>query len=115
MKTVAIIPADEAEPIRFDEVEGRIDLDYLQKQVGGYIEAVGIDRMAPLPPFSMYLNEEGKLEGLPLNRRATLLARGTIGRNDYIAGTAVLCGPVDDDGYDTGLTAGQIQYLEFRS
>jgi hypothetical protein len=51
----------------------------------------------------MYLNEEGKITDppLPANDRATALAHDALLPGDYIAGTAVILGPVDDDGNDT--------------
>jgi len=38
----------------------------------------------------MWVNEEGKLRGLPSNALATLLARAVLGPHDYIAGPAVV-------------------------
>jgi hypothetical protein len=103
---VVVIPADTAEPVRVEDVE-KIDLAFLQKITGGYIEAISFGK----DDLSMYLNEEGKLDGLPRNRRATALAQGSIQYNDYIVGNAVITGPVDDEGYDTGLTDEQIGRL----
>jgi len=45
-----------------------ISLDSLQKAVGGYIEHVVLT-----DGRSAYINEEGKMHGLPLNMPATLL------------------------------------------
>lgn len=109
---VAVIPADPELPIRVDEVEGRIGLDYLQKQVKGYIEPVDITLAdEDASEVSMYVNEEGKLEGLPYNPRATFLAQDSIMAFDYIAGDVVLVGPVDDEGDSTGLTEAQVEAL----
>lgn len=111
---VAVIPADKDLPIRVEEVP-EINLDFLQKQVDGYIEVINILTGGPEDddPFptevSMYLNEEGKLQGLPYNARATFLASGAIMPFDYIAGDVVLTGPVDDEGEDTGLTDEQVE------
>lgn len=81
-------------------VNGAEGLEWLKEQVGGWIEGVGFDSRA-----HGYVNEEGKLEGLPPNFRATALLRaaGTIMPDDIIAGTLVLCGAVDRDGGDTAL------------
>lgn len=109
---VVVIPADSGLPIRVDEIEGRIGLEYLQKQVAGYIEPINItlgDEDASA--VSMYVNEEGKLQGLPYNPRATFLAQDSIMAFDYIAGDAVVVGPVDDEGDDTGLTEAQVEAL----
>lgn len=58
--------------LRTDDTQEEVtewDLDKLQKIVGGYIEGVtvldGTRRM-------MYVNEEGLIKGLPLNRQASL-------------------------------------------
>lgn len=102
---VVIIPADEAEVAYVDKVE-KIDYAYLTKRVGGMIEVVSFrDDQA-----SIYLNEEGKIEGLAPNRRATYLAKrhGAISMLDFIAGDAVVTGPVDDEGEETGLEQEQI-------
>ena len=64
-------------------------LEFLQGAVGGYIEGIyfrdgGVG----------YLNEEGKLNGLQINRAATILAQQqqAIMPEDFIAGPLVLCG-----------------------
>lgn len=60
-------------------------LSSLQKVVGGYIEAI-----YPYDdPVALVCNEEGKLIGLPLNRR--------IEDHDIIAGTFMVCGLSEDD------------------
>jgi hypothetical protein len=103
MKTL-IIPAD-GSAVRWED-PAKIDLDYLQDAVGGMIEAVDIDFPSdPGDQATMYLHEEGKLVGLPLNERANRLARkySGIGLTDYIVGTVVLVGAVDQYGEETGL------------
>jgi hypothetical protein len=107
MKT-AVIPADTDQPVRFEEVPS-IGLDYLQGQVGGCVEAVWIYATN----VSVYLHEEGKQLGLPVNKRASRLARrnGAISLLDTIVGDVVIVGPVDDEGYDTGLTEDQASWL----
>lgn len=87
-----------------------VDLPYLNAAVGGYIEAVAVrevlvadqaGRGARAPAaFTVYLNEEGKLDGLPLNLRATHLALASLG-GDVIVGDAVVLGPPDAVGDDT--------------
>jgi hypothetical protein len=94
-----IIPADGSE-VRWESTE-KIDLEYLQDQVGGVIEAVEIGT-----DMTMYLHEEGKVLRLPRNERATRLAKryGGIALMDFIVGDVVIVGGVDDEGYDTALT-----------
>jgi hypothetical protein len=73
-------------------------LEQLQAEVGGYIELIGGDG------WSAYLNEEGKIHGLPPNQPADALAR-TLGfeflPGDALVGTVLFCGPPDSDGHDT--------------
>ena len=62
------------------EAEIGSDLKAMQDAVGGYIEAV-----YPYDdPVALVCNEEGKLDGLPLNRR--------LEDYDIIAGTFFICG-----------------------
>lgn len=73
-------------------------LEELQGFVGGYIEFVRLDGAANdkeglLKNKVMCLNEEGKLEGLPENKTATLIAEGCLFDDDYIAGDALLMSP----------------------
>ena len=75
---------------------------FLSQTVGGYIEAVPLENNC-----TMYINEEGKLRGLPINYVANLLAHklnSGLREYDYIVGTAVVCGPLDGAGYDTSMT-----------
>lgn len=77
--------------------------------VGGYFEVVRIKH-----DILMWLNEEGKLIDLPMNRGATMLAHmaGAISEYDYIAGNVVFTGSEDDHGDHTALTGNQHLYLE---
>jgi len=61
-------------------------LDELHAVVGGYIEIVRIDETRVL-----VLNEEGKLIGLPVNPRATVVVRRRLAADDYIAGDTIVC------------------------
>lgn len=106
---VAVIAADFAVPVRVDEVDS-INLAYLQKQVGGYIEVIDVNDYEE-PDMSMWLNEEGKIERLPFNPRATALARGYIMPGDVIVGDVVMTGGVDHEGESTGLTEEQVAML----
>jgi hypothetical protein len=103
----AIIPADPNQPIRLEDIDPSKDLHRL---VGGNFQLVG------LGPYSMnmYLNENGKLERLPANLRASVLCQWAeaIRSDDYIAGDAVVLGPIDDrKGEDTGLRAVQQDWM----
>jgi Domain of unknown function (DUF3846) len=88
------------DPAQTREIEPTLDI--LQGLVGGNIQVIsGQD-------WSAYLNEEGKVDGLPVNPLATLLASGlgwTWLPGDILVGPVVFCGPVDDDGAVTSVTA----------
>ena len=71
---------------RMDRITG--DLRSLQQVVGGCIEAV-----YPYDdPVAIVCNEEGKLIGLPLNRK--------LEDHDIIAGTFLVCG-LSEDNFDS--------------
>ena len=61
------------------------DLESLQKVVGGHIQAI----YPYNDPVALVCNEEGKLIGLPLNRK--------IEDHDIIAGTFMICGLGEED------------------
>ncbi len=60
----------------------------LQGVVGGHIEVIPLDKGRV-----MVLNEEGKLDGLPLNPAATLRAYGPIFSGDVIVGDVLIAEP----------------------
>jgi hypothetical protein len=66
-------------------VEGEIPLEYLQEAVDGYIEAVRLPHIGD--DVVLWLNEEGKLRGLPFNAIATGIAAMDF---DYVAGDAII-------------------------
>jgi len=73
------------------------DLEGMKEAVGGgYIEGIGGEG------WSAYCDEEGKINGLPVNVRATRLARA-LGwpTGDVLCGPVVFLGPVDDEGEET--------------
>jgi hypothetical protein len=88
-----------------DDNNAHAMLDFLQNQVGGYIEAVS----GHLPePWTAFVNEEGKLDGLDENPIAEswMRAHGCgLMLADFIVGPVVFIGPPDDEGYDTTLPA----------
>ena len=68
-KTMTVIPADDSLPIT--TATGAPGLADYQKAVGGYIETVpDIDAYEGRPAV-LFCNEEGRINGLPLNARAT--------------------------------------------
>lgn len=104
------IPADESLNIEMREL--RCLADY-QEAVGGFIEALDIDR----PGATIFINEEGKIHGLPLNRRACLLL--WIHNSRYrgmasIEGDVIIVGRPDDFG-DTQSVPYELESLLFRT
>lgn len=86
-------------------------LPYLQDKVGGWVQA--IDLQGKLAGFTLWLNEEGKITGLPFNDIATMLWELSYGAyTDIILGDCVITGGTDDEGETLGLDAEQIDYLE---
>jgi hypothetical protein len=70
------------------------ELKTLQKLVGGYIEVVPHFKTLYGKPCVAYCNEEGKLNGLPINHGATALWAAALGASvklhDVLAGTVVV-------------------------
>ena len=69
-------------------------LKFLQDAVGGYLEAVPFfNRLAGIhgPQRAVaYCNEEGKLQGLPVNVHATIITGVPIDPNDLLVGNVVV-------------------------
>lgn len=63
-------------------------LNELQAFVGGNIELVRLAHKT-----DMYLNEEGKLDGLPSNLLASYMFVHMTGTMDEIKGDVIICGP----------------------
>jgi|ERR1035437_10478237 hypothetical protein len=100
MTKAMYIPVDA--PPRVVEYNG---YDELKALVGGWIEGIGGDvGGSGTHVWSGYVDEEGKIKGLPVNDEATIFAGAT---GWYGAGSDVLCGPVviigppDEEGDDT--------------
>ena len=75
-----------------DEAEARGN--WLREAVGGWVEGIGTNKPDQFGAWFAYLNEEGKVHGLPLNEGATMLAQRA-GRNlygDVLLGTVVFLG-----------------------
>ena len=112
----AVIPADPTQPIQFKEAAPTLDL--WQEEVGGYIEPIHIRPNAMTEPvpvttsMEFFANEEGKLDQLPHNHRASLLAWKSLRQGDYISGNVVVYGDSDRDGECLGLTDEQVGILK---
>jgi len=83
-----VIDGDENEPVA-----------YMKSVVGGYLESIHLRNMG----VTMWINEEGKLLGLPFNPLGTLFWEAEFGKTDVIVGNVVLTGYPDHEGNLTGL------------
>lgn len=87
---MAIIIKTTGETIEVKPKNGTdFQLEELQEVVGGYIQILPIYRTGEV----MVVNEEGRLEHLPWNGKATTYAKqnNAIFPNDYIVGNVLVC------------------------
>lgn len=90
MYRVVLIPADASLPITVEEISEEVSgLDGMQTLVGGPIESIPFPERDDVVP---YFNEEGKMVGLPVNRRGTAMLKVSMFPSDVIAGNVVLTG-----------------------
>lgn len=81
-------------------------LGTLQSAVGGLVECVSF------PDYEMWLNEEGKLIGLPVNEAATAIWEIEYGNTDVIKGNVLMTGVADEEGYSTELSDSALLTIE---
>jgi hypothetical protein len=85
-------------------------LDALQAAVGGYIEAFPTRQ-----GVTVFINEEGKLQELPVNRLAMDIVSTwdeyRVLEQDYIAGNAVILGGTDRHGNTLNLSQRERTYV----
>lgn len=75
--------------------------------VGGFIEHITLR-----PGWGLYINDNGKYLGLPLNETASALYKlSRPSTTDYIVGPAILCG-MNEEGDDTDVPAHVISWME---
>jgi hypothetical protein len=89
-----LFPQDDDEPLVTRDLNS---LDDYQAAVGGTIESID----AGIEGTAFFANDEAKLIGLPINRRATLfwwLHMPPARHQDALAGDVVLVGPSDSEG-----------------
>lgn len=94
MATGIVIPHEQSTPIYESRFNGLRDY---QLAVDGHIEALDLD----IPASTIFANDESKILGLPLNRRATLLwwlSTPIFRHRDVICGNAVVIGQPDSEG-----------------
>lgn len=80
--------------------------EVLKNAVDGLYQTIDLKR-----DLTMWVNEEGKLDGLMTNSIATAIFQAKFGMIDIIVGNAVLTGGVDDEGETIGLTEPQVEQL----
>jgi hypothetical protein len=98
MITAIVVPVDPAQSLHRRQISPS-DVDAYHAVVGGPLQLVAFDR----PPAALYINEEGKLDGLNINARATVLTwvhNSNLRGHDVIVGDALLVGPPDQSGRD---------------
>ena len=101
-----IIPAS-GEPARLETL-ARDDISAWQSIVGGWIEAVALTE----PRAMCFVNEEGKIQNLPINRAATLYAwQHGHPRGDVLVGNCLIVGPPDRNANSTDVPAAYVDAL----
>ena len=83
------------------------EYDTLRDAVGGRVEHVALKSPGERG-VSMWVNEEGKIIGLPVNRIATMLWTESFGPTDVMVGNVFITGSTDAFGDSTDLTDAEI-------
>lgn len=97
-KAIKIDTQGNTTELDLDAPEG--SLKVLQNAVGGWVQAIDLNH-----EVTMWINEEGKLDGLPLNFHGTMFWSARFGLGtDEIVGDIVLTGGTDDEGDTLGIT-----------
>lgn len=95
--TLAITLTAEGETKEVELVKEN-SLEQLQGAVGGLVQAVDFT-----DHLTIWVNEEGKLYGLPINPMATFLWEKYFGLTDFICGDVIFTGGTDEEGETLGL------------
>jgi hypothetical protein len=92
---------------RLDLSVSEQELKSLQNAVGGYVQVIELE-----DDFTMWVNEEGKLLGLPVNEIATVIWEVRFGLDtDIICGDVVFTGGMDEDGETLTISEANVQRL----
>lgn len=92
---------------------GSLSLDTLQKSVGGWVQAIESNS----GETTFWCNEEGKLEGLPVNKIATIILydlNPAFRGHDVLCGPVVLTGGVDEDGNTLPIGEEGLSYVDMK-
>ncbi|MBO1267064.1 DUF3846 domain-containing protein [Arthrobacter cavernae] len=107
MVQAILIPQDEDQPFYKLEVNNLKDM---QAAVGGLIEVIDLGPLGA----TFFVNEEGKIEKKPINRRATLiwwLLFPSARHMDVIVGEALMVGQPDNNGDSTDVPEDLVKLL----
>lgn len=74
--------------------------DLIQNSVGGTFDCIRLHSIGA----DMWIHDEGKIIGLPVNSLASMLWFQEYGFSDVIAGDALITGGTDEEGNTLGLT-----------
>ena len=107
MEKAVIIRVDGSKSTVEFELGGSYDL--IRSTVGGYFQVLPIE--TPSGAVDLWVNEEGKLDGLEQNPTATALWVQCYGLTDYCVGDVILTCGVNREGETTGLTSEQVEYF----
>lgn len=86
------------------EVEEGKTGNAIRDAVGGLYDCIHIPSLG----VDMWINDEGKLEGLPINANGTALWVSQYGMTDIIVGNIVVTGGVDEQGNTLGIDVNKI-------
>jgi len=107
-KALVIKSTGETEIVELPD-DNSAEYELLKETLQGWIQPVSLDQ--DLDGFVIWVNEEGKLERLPINSKATKLWEISYGKTDIIVGNAIITGDSDNAGKVKGLTETEIQKL----
>lgn len=107
MATISAVIVDPDGTARKTQIEDT--LGAYQAVVGGYIEAV-CGEIA-----TIYVNEEGLLQSLPFNPRATEFAQEMLRKGVMLVGPALILGPPDGDGRDSDVHQSVVDYYQLEN
>lgn len=72
------------------DVEPKNGRDFSLEELQGYVDGL-IDIVSLYDGRIMVVNDEGLLDGLPINPLATAIYQNATGVNDYILGNVLIC------------------------
>jgi hypothetical protein len=103
-KQVVVIKANGE--VSAEQVANENEYQFLSETLEGWLQAVPLDD--DLAGLTLWVNEEGKMNGLAYNQKATYIWEKSYGFTDVIVGNAVITGGTDFDGETISLTDEQV-------